>query len=221
MRWTLALGLALAAPLAAAAESEAPAPAIEITARYAPSQAPTLSSDERARLAHGEVVVREMQASDSDGIGMLVMAVVDAPPERVWQVMADCDAYEEFVPRVSHARVRDRDGAFHTCELVVDLPMPLGDQITETRQQTRRLPDGAYQRLWTLLPGDWSYHRNDGSWTAHPHGEGAQSLLVNRMDARPKSSVPLWILRAAQVRQAPETFLAIRKRVVETADPTD
>lgn len=183
--------------------------------RFAPLAPPALAEDDRTRLDAGEVVIRDLPPTDADGIGVLLMGLVDATPDQVWAVMADCEEQDEFIPRIRHAAVRDRDGDSHTCDLVVDLPAPLGELRTATRHHVRRLPDGGHQRRWDLLPGDWDYLRNSGSWTVHPYQDGPRSLLVARMDLLPKSVLPVWILRAAQVRQAPETFAAIRARVRE------
>jgi len=48
----------------------------------------------------------------------------------------------------------------------------------------------------------------------HPFG-GERSLLVSRMDLLPKTRFPAWILRAAQNRQAPASYEAIRQRLRE------
>jgi len=187
--------------------------------RFAPIAAPVLGEDDRSRLEAGETLVLDLPPSDGKGIGVLVMGLIAAPPDQVWRVMSDCDAQDEFLPRILHAEVRDRDGDDHTCDLVVDVPFPLEDLRTATRHHVRRLPDGGYQRYWALLPGDWSYHRNMGSWTVNPFADGRRSLLVNRLDLLPKSSIPEWILRAAHTQQAPETFDAIRARVAEGSAP--
>lgn len=220
MRLALALLLACAPLRSAAAEAPARIDA-EPVDRFAPLTAPVLGDDDRSRLEAGETVVRDLAPSDGQGIGVLVMGLMKAPPDQVWTVMSDCEAQDEFLPRIVYAAVRDRYGNDHTCVLVVDLPFPMEDLRAATRHHVRRLPDGGYQRYWELLPGDWGYHRNSGSWTVHPSADGRRSLLVNRLDLLPKSSVPEWILRAAHVRQAPETFDAIRARVREaSAAPT-
>jgi hypothetical protein len=185
--------------------------------RLAPLAPPDLAEVDHARLEAGEVLVRELAPSDPDGIGVLVIGVVETPPDRLWDLMADCEQQDEFMPRITHAAVRDRDDDAHTCDLVVDVPFPLEDLVTATRHRVRRLPDGGYQRWWQLEPGDWSYHRNSGSWTVHPRADGRTSLLVNRMDLLPKTIVPHWVLRDAHARQAPETYEAIRVRVRDSA----
>lgn len=212
----LVLALLLATGSTRSSPAEAPPPAdSESVDRFAPLTAPVLEADERSRLAAGEVVVRGLPPSDADGIGVIVLGLVDAPPDQVWQVMSDCEEQDEFMPRITYAAVRDRDGDNHTCDLVVDLPYPAEDARAATRHHVSRLPDGGYQRRWELAPGDSSYHRNSGSWSVHPYADGRSSMLVNRIDLLPKSAVPVWILRAANARQAPASFDAIRKRVRE------
>jgi len=213
----LALLLAGAPPRVSGAEASDPGVAPP-TDRFAPLTPPVLADGERQRLEAGGVVVRNLAPSDGGGIAVVVMGLVDAAPEQVWAVMADCGHQAEFLPRVRHAAVFDRDGDEHTCELVVSLPFPLEDSHTRTRNHVRRLPDGGYQRYWELLPGKWSYLRDNGSWTVHPYAEGRRSLLIHRLELLPRSAIPEWIVRAAQVRQAPAAFDAIRARVREGAD---
>ena len=202
MRWIVLLALLAAAPGAAAEVS------------IAPSEPPALDASERDELDTGGVVVRELPGSEGEGIAVLVVGLVEAPPGAVWAVMADCEEQDEFLPRISHAAVRDRDGDQHTCDLVVDLPFPFEDAKAATRHRVRRLPDGGYQRSWRLAAGDWSYERHDGSWTVHPYA-GGRALLVNRMHLQPKTVLPLWFVRTAQAQQAPASFDAIRARVRE------
>ena len=179
---------------------------------FAPETLPALEEAERERLAGGEVLIRELEPSDGEGIGMLTMAFVEASVEAVWAVMADCEEQDEFIPRVLHAEVRDREGDLFTCDLQVDLPFPFEDPRTATRHRVVRLPDGGYQRRWKLADGDdASYARNRGSWTVHPFEGGA--LIIARMDLLPKTVLPLWLIEAAQTQQAPETYAAIRERV--------
>ena len=207
-RWALAGVLALALCRWASAQS--------FTDRLAPADPPVLSDSDRQQLEAGALVIRDLPASDPGGIGLLVMGLVDATPDRVWKVMSDCEKQHEFMPRVSHSAVRDRDGDKHTCELAIDMPYPLDPVRVETRQIVRGLPDGGHQRRWELAPGDWSYLRDDGSWSVHPYATGQRSLLVNRMDVLLKSALPVWILRAAQTREAPAVYEAIRLRVQTT-----
>lgn len=216
--WCLTLALLLACEaLPASAAGSLPPPDSAPAERFAPLTEPALEDADRAHLEAGEVLVRDLPPSEARGIGVVVMGLVEAPPDEVWKVMADCEDQDEFLPRISYAAVRDRQGDDHTCELVVDLPFPMDDARTVTRHHVRRLPDGGYQRWWKLLPGEQAYLRDNGSWTVHPYADGSRSLLVNRLDLLPKSGIPEWILSAAHARQAPATFEAIRARVRDGA----
>ncbi len=215
----IASSLIAAAALAAVAPAGGADLAADATDPFAPTAPPELAADERARLETGEVVIRRLEPSDGRGIGLLAMGLVDAPPDAVWAVMRSCDDQDEYMPRVAYAAERDRDGAACTCDLVFDMPYPIDDWRSETRQRERRLPDGGWQRSWHLASRDGSYERNHGSWSVRPYapggGDATRTLLVTRMDLLPKAPLPAWILRAAQTRQAPATFDAIRARVRE------
>jgi hypothetical protein len=206
--------LAVASLRGSLARAEAPIGS-DWEARFAPLAAPELAVGERSQLAAGEIVLRYLAPSDAAGLASLVMAVIDATPAQVWAVMADCDEQDEYMPRIASAAVRDRAGDDHTCDLVIDLPFPADDARSTTRQHVRRLPDGGYQRRWELAPGPSSYERYGGSWSVHPVAQGQRSLLVNRVDLVPKSSLPLWMLRAVYRQEAPAGFEAIRVRVRE------
>jgi hypothetical protein len=211
----LALLLATGARQAAVADAVPPPDAgvAEAVDVLAPPGPPELDEGDRSRLAAGEVLVRDLPSSDADGVAVLLIGIVDAPPAAVWAVMADCEEQEEFLPRISYAAVRDRDGDTHVCDLVFDLPFPLDDARAATLQRVRRLADGGYQRRWQIAPGDWSYRHYSGSWTVHPWAGEGKSLLVSRMDVLPKTALPAWFVRNAQTQQAPATFEAIRERV--------
>ena len=192
-----------------------PPSAADWEARFAPPSVPDLSAAERSQLDAGEILLRDLTPSVADGVASLVMAVIDATPAQVWQLMEDCDEQDEYMPRIASAAVRDRAGDEHTCDLVIDLPFPADDARSTTRQHVRRLPDGGYQRHWQLAQDSPSYERYSGSWSVHPFAPGGRALLVNRMDVVPKSALPRWLLRTVYRQEAPAGFEAIRVRVRE------
>jgi hypothetical protein len=201
--------------LSSSADDSKAEPEPAITDRFAPALPAVLDDSDTSKLEAGEILVRDLAPEQGDGIGLLSLGLVDATPERVFGVLSSCEDQDEYMPRVLFSAVRDRVGDSHTCELVVDLPRPFDDIHTVTRHRVRRLPDGGYQRYWKLVPGPWSYLRDTGSWSVHPYAGGMRSLLINRVDLLLKSQLPDWLVRAAQTRQAPASFEAIRARVRE------
>jgi hypothetical protein len=58
-----------------------------------------------------------------------------------------------------------------------------------------------------------TYHRNDGSWTIVPFGDGTKSIVVYTVDTDPKMAVPTGLIRLGQNTSLPEVITRIRQRV--------
>jgi ribosome-associated toxin RatA of RatAB toxin-antitoxin module len=163
-------------------------------------------------LARGEVVVVEDEPSGGAGVALHVCGVIDAPPAQVWAVLRDCGAYERFLPRVERSRLERRDGHVAVCEVVVDLPFPMGTLGSVTRVVETARADGSFERRWSLLRG--TYRRHDGAWTVSPwRADARRTLAVYQVDTDPDTVVPDLLVRRLQARMARETFAALRARV--------
>jgi len=173
-----------------------------------------LDAEQRERLAAGEVIVQPLEPTDGVGVATRGIALVPAPPERVWRVVRDCGEQAQFMPRVKESAQLERDDGSSVCRTVMDVPFPFPDLFVELLSVEQTLPDGGFRRHWTLLNGD--FERNQGAWTVLPWGEDAQqALLVYESDAKPKTIVPDFILRAAQRETLPGGMRAMRLRVEE------
>lgn len=95
----VALGLAAAAVSAAGAAAQS-------------SSAP-FTAAERRRLRAGELVKREVTRSEGPYhlVGGTSWQRVDAPLERVWQLVRDPRHYPRIIPSLTHVRVVGRDGS--------------------------------------------------------------------------------------------------------------
>ncbi len=179
-----------------------------------PTVLPTLSVEQVEVLERGEVVVTELPPTDGEGFAYKTYGLVDAAPPEVWAVLRDCERLDEFMPRMARAVETEQTDDSYVCETEIALPFPLSNRTNAARSFLEELPGGIFKRQWSLVDGDWDYHRHDGSWTIHPWGEGGErSLLENWMDSWPKTGVPEFVVQAAQTVQAPAAFDAIRERV--------
>ncbi len=88
---------------------------------------------EAERLARGEVVLHFAEVPGSDYPVATARVLVDAPPSRVWPIVADCERTGEVMPDVATAAVVAERGGTSRCTVVVDLPFPLGDLTSVTR----------------------------------------------------------------------------------------
>ncbi len=171
-----------------------------------------ISDEQRARLERGEVLISEGVPSGK-GFAYHALGLVNAPPLRVWPVVRDCAAMDEYMPRMARADESEHGNDTYVCETEIELPFPLSNRVNAARSFLSELPGGIFRRQWSLVPGDWDYHRNDGSWTVHPWEDGTRTLLAYWLDAWLKSGVPDFVIHAAQTVQAPAVFDAIRERV--------
>ena len=119
----------------------------------------------------------------------VVEAVIDAPPERVWQIVSRCNDYVKHMPRIAASKELKREGdgdAFTTtCQVTADLPFPLGDltSVSKAVHGVERGPDGAgvkFTRRWTFLSGD--YDLNEGSWTLLAVDDGKKTMMMDAID---------------------------------------
>lgn len=165
-----------------------------------------------AQAARGEVVYIEQSPAGGAGVALTACSVLDASAADVWPVLRDCELYQEFLPGVTRSGVRDRRGDTALCDALIDLPFPLGELRSVERVRERGLPDGGFERRWSLESG--TYRRLEGSWTVLPwNGEEQRALLVYQLDMDPDTVVPDFALRRAQSATAPEVFAAISGRV--------
>ncbi len=69
------------------------------------SAAEPLTLEERAQLAQGRVVGRPLDAEigDNEYHGGIAYALVDAPPDAVWEVLLDVNAYRQILPLTQEA----------------------------------------------------------------------------------------------------------------------
>lgn len=177
-------------------------------------KAPELSADEAKRLDKGEVVTRNLTPKDNKGVAALAIGVIDADTTTVWPVVRDCQHFKHFMPRTKGSALKDDATHGPLCRVELSMPFPLTDLWSETKSKVVMEPEGHYLRSWTLVTG--TYHRNDGSWTLVPWGEGkAKTLLVYTVDSDPKLLVPDALIRAGQTGSLPEVIKQVRKRVAQ------
>jgi ribosome-associated toxin RatA of RatAB toxin-antitoxin module len=172
---------------------------------------PPLSNEDWERLRAGEIVVHPTRDEVDGAYVVTIAALYEEEPEVVWDVVADCARFHEFMPRMSESQVtRSPDGST-LCKTVSDLPMPLSDLVSQVRTWNETPEDRSFERHFEQVPGEWSYKRNEGRWSVSPHeGPGGRTLLRYQLAVKPRIALPEFIVRAAQNQTAPESFEAIR-----------
>jgi hypothetical protein len=167
---------------------------------------------QKARLAAGEILVSTQKVPGSEQPRATVMAVIDAPPLKVWNIVSKCADYTRTMVRVSESRLLWKKGNVHRCRVTVDLPFPLSNLTATTDAVHKVVPGKKWQRSWTLVEGD--YERNSGSWTLAPFDAGAtRTFVIYKVHAVPNLPIPDGIRRAAQRKTLPSLIEHLRKQV--------
>lgn len=172
---------------------------------------PYFNNMQKKLLDEGRVLVTTEKPTDDVGVAALAIGVVNAPVDQVWSVVRDCQHFSKFMPRAKKSELRSTNGNTMVCFLEVSMPFPLSNLWSEVTTELSTLPGGGHRRTWRLNKGN--YKRNNGSWEAHPWGEGGtRTLLIYRLDVDPDMAIPDALLRKAQTGSIPDMFAAVRKR---------
>jgi ribosome-associated toxin RatA of RatAB toxin-antitoxin module len=160
-------------------------------------------------LERGEIVVYTRSFKGVDTPELVAKALVNAPPERVWEIVQDCGNFKRTMPRIKASKLVSRSGKKVICQVTVDMPFPYSDTTSVTEAIHIAGPE-RWSRTWKLLSGD--YKLNQGSWLLRPYrGDVRRTYVVYRILAQPKAWIPGWIRKAAQKRSIPKMIRRIRE----------
>ncbi len=166
------------------------------------------TADPAAPPARGAVEIKTYSVSGSNTPKIVVRAVIEQPPRKVWAVVSDCAHYKNRLPRVVASRLVSHAGNKYTCEVTIAMPFPFSN-LTGVTEATHEVGEGGMSRRWKLVSGD--YTTNNGSWEVKPlDASGTSSLVTYSVQAEPKTSVPGWLREQAQKKALPELIERVR-----------
>jgi len=129
--------------------------------------------------------------------------VIDAPPERVFDVIVDYDHYAEFLPEVKEAKSSGRRGN----EVDVHYGIDLVKRIHYTLHMVEDRPRSV---RWTFVKGE-VMRDNRGSWTLEPTTEG-KTRATYTIEVGVGPLVPRAIVNALVDQSLPKMLEAFKKR---------
>lgn len=194
MRWSVAsLVLALLVTAASAARGDAD------------------RADDIHRLEAGEVLISTEDVPGRSVPRLKGIALIKAPPEKVWAVIEDCSNYKHTMPRTIESQELSREGNRVRCRLEFDMPFPFSNLWVETEAVNSALPGRRYERAWSLRGGD--FRENTGSWTLEPHDGGRFTIATYETLSEPNVPLPRFIIRMAQEITLPDMFAGLRRQL--------
>lgn len=170
--------------------------------------AETSKGETKARLARGEIVVQTHPVKGSEYPRVVGMAVVDAPPEKLWKIIEDCGNYKKTMPSTADSELVSRKDGKVTCRVVIEVPLlPNLSMVGEGTHTV--VPGKRWVRKWTMVEGD--FIKNSGSWTLAPYKSPDRTLVIYQSHVEPKIAVPASIQRMAVKKKLPEVFVRLRE----------
>jgi len=152
---------------------------------------------EAARDPGPEDILVELDSRPGEPSRFVTVAVLPAPPERVWEIIDRCADYKANFIGITESVELARAENSRRCKVTVSMPFPFAD-LTSVSEVTNTLTPGkAWKKEWELLEGD--YKHNSGRWTLTPYGpSGTRTLVVYELMAEPNVRIPMFIINAVQ-----------------------
>jgi ribosome-associated toxin RatA of RatAB toxin-antitoxin module len=128
---------------------------------------------------------------------------IDAPADRVFDVIVDYDRYAEFLPEVKEVRSADRRGN----EVDVHYGIDLVKRIHYTLHMVEERPRSV---RWSFVRGELM-RDNKGSWTLEPTPDG-KTRATYSIEVGVGPLVPRSIVNALVDQSLPKMLEAFKKR---------
>ncbi|WNG46541.1 SRPBCC family protein [Archangium minus] len=133
--------------------------------------------------------------------------VINAPPEKVFDVIVDYDRYAEFIPEVKKIRTSDRKGNEVKIHYEVDIVKTIHYTLLAREERPKRMS-------WTFVEGE-VMKDNQGSWVLEPEGEG-RTKATYTVDMALGPLVPKAIINGLVEQSLPKMLEAFKRRVEGT-----
>jgi coenzyme Q-binding protein COQ10 len=129
--------------------------------------------------------------------------VINAPVEKVFDVITQYDRYPEFLPEVKEVRAANRQGNTLELHYKVDVVKTIRYSIRVTEERPRRM-------AWTFIEGEMMKD-NKGSWLLEPEGEGKTRATYN-VEMALGLLVPKAVVNALVDTSLPKMLEAFKRR---------
>lgn len=165
-----------------------------------------LTPEQEQRVRAGEIVVK----IDSPDRPVLVVGLVDAPPEQTFQVYADFANYGRIFG-LSESQVMHQEGNTVFGRFVVDFPWPFGRRWTLNETV---LDPGRHSFTFKRREGSFKVYDGSLQILAEP-SQRSRVIYAARID--PALPVPPWLVQWAQERVFPDVIRNVRKALSRPA----
>ncbi|NBD13472.1 MULTISPECIES: type II toxin-antitoxin system RatA family toxin [Corallococcus] len=128
---------------------------------------------------------------------------INAPVEKVFDIITNYDRYAEFLPEVKKVSTSQRQGNTVQVHYEVDVVKRIRYTIKVTEERPKRMS-------WTFVEGE-VMKDNKGSWTLEPEGEGKTRATYN-VEMALGALIPKTIINTLTESQLPKMLDAFKRR---------
>lgn len=129
--------------------------------------------------------------------------VINAPPDKVFDVITDYEKYGQFLSEVKKVKTSDRQGNQVTLHYEVDLIKTVRYSIRVTEERPKKMS-------WTFIEGE-VMKDNKGSWVLEPEGEG-KTRATYTVEVAVGPLVPKAILNGLVDSSLPKMLESFKRR---------
>ncbi|WP_434380075.1 type II toxin-antitoxin system RatA family toxin [Melittangium boletus] len=133
--------------------------------------------------------------------------VINAPPDKLFDVITNYDKYGEFLSEVKKVWTSDRKGNEVKVHYEVDVIKTIRYTILVKEERPRRMS-------WTFVEGE-VMKDNQGSWVLEPEGEG-RTKATYTVDMALGALVPKAIVNKLTETSLPKMLEAFKRRAEST-----
>jgi coenzyme Q-binding protein COQ10 len=141
------------------------------------------------------------------GAGATKSILINAPVEKVFDIIIQYEKYREFLPEVKEVRTSNRQGNEVNVHYKVDVMKTINYTIRVKEERPTRMS-------WTFVEGEFMKD-NKGSWVLEPAGEGKTKATYNAEMAL-GALVPKSIVNALVETSLPKMLEAFKRRAETT-----
>ena len=132
---------------------------------------------------------------------------INAPVEKVFDIITNYDRYPEFLPEVKKITTGKRQGNTVEVHYEVDVVKRIRYSIRVTEERPKRMS-------WSFIEGE-VMKDNKGSWTLEPEGEGKTRATYN-VEMALGALIPKAIINTLTETQLPKMLDAFKRRAETT-----
>lgn len=214
-RFAIALASSLLVAASAGADDKVyPEDAVPLSLKKGP-EGENLTAHEVNRLKKGDVLHALIDVADNPVKKGVAMAVIEAPPAKVFATIGDYENFKDFMPYVAKTTVDSREGNVTKVSYWLEFPLGLSGRNYQLElTDGKKTVDGV-----EIYASDWKYTGKGniidttGSWELAPWGDGTKTLARYTVFTDPGGSFPTWIKNKAAGTALPKVLNAVRKRV--------